>query len=471
MTDSSLIRCIKLLSAKEKANLLEYLRCDLFNRRKELVLLCQYINTHLAKPSAGVFSPEQLFAAAFPGKSYEYAKLRHTMSYLLEAVRQFLTFCEWENTPAVQQQMRIKALRNRGLDKMFDQSMDKLETKLEQTPVRNAQYFYRQYELLQEKVEHAARKGRAVRIDLQPLPDQLTTFYVAEMLRHACSALMHQAVAGQKYQIQLLEAVLEVARQETMLDTPAIAVYYHAYRMLQHPELDDDFQTLKQLLLQHERRFEASEMRVLYLLAINGCIRRMNAGQKKYIREAFEVYKIALERRFLFEKGYISGFTYKNIIRAGSALEEQEWTEQFAETYKEMLHPNERQHAYNYNRAFLHFQRKEYAQAMRLLLQTELDDPLNNLHAKRMLVRSYYELREFMVLESLLQSFNIYVKRKKNLGYHRDLNLKFILYMQRIIKLKPGPSAASRELAQQIAADKDLAEKEWLQSILLSNHQ
>ena len=49
---------------------------------------------------------------------------------------------------------------------------------------------------------------------------------------------MHKAVAGQTYQMQLLDSILEVVKTGEMLQTPAVAVYYHAYLMLQSPEED-----------------------------------------------------------------------------------------------------------------------------------------------------------------------------------------------------------------------------------------
>jgi len=417
---------------------------------------------YTGKPTQKAFAAEKLFEAAFLQEVYDNSRLRLAMSYSLEALRQCLGLIEWQSDKANCQQTLLRALRNRGLDKLFDKALDKAASHGERRNVRDAQHHFHQYQLHQEKLEHKARSERSASLNLQPLPDELTTFYVSEMLRHACSALMHQAVAGQTYHMQLLDAILGVVEKGHMLETPAVAVYYHAYRMLQLPEEDQPFQHLKQLLNQHEGRFGQEEMRGLYLMAINGCIRRMNAGKRVYIREAFDVYRAALERNFLTENGFLSSFTFKNIIRAGAALGEHAWTEQFIEQYRNTLHPRERDNAYRFNRAFLYFQNADYAQAMPLLQQVELEDPLNNLHARRMLVRSYFELGEQDALESLLQSFGAFLNRQKNLGYHQELNLNFVRFMLRLIRLVPNEAAAKASLSKDIAAEKQVAEREWL---------
>ncbi len=462
MTTSLLIRAFQQLPPKEVRAMVDYIRCPLFNRRPEVARLCEYLADHLGKPAAKAFEPERLFTAALPGEPYDNRRLRHLMSYALDALRQYLALTEWQSDKAAYEQSLVRALRSRGMDKLFDKALDKAATRGEQRNVRDAQHHFLQYQLHQEKLEFKARNQRSASLNLQPLPDELTTFYVSEMLRHACSALMHQAVAGQTYHMQLLGAILSVVEQGPMLETPAVAVYYHAYKMLQSPEEDEPFEQLKQLLTQHEGCFKQEEMRGLYLMAINGCIRRMNAGNRAYIREAFEVYRAALERNFLTEHGFLSSFTFKNIIRAGAALGEHEWTEQFIEQYRNALHPRERENAYRYNRAFLYFQKADYAQAMPLLQQVELEDPLNNLHARRMLVRSYFELGEQDALESLLQSFGAYLNRQKNLGYHQELNLNFVRFMLRLLRQWPLEEGGRLLLQKELSAEKQVAEREWL---------
>lgn len=462
MNSSLLIRAFHQLSAKETRALVDYVRCPLFNHREDVIRLCEHLAAHIGKPAPKEFTAERLSAIAFPGEPYDNSRLRHLMSYTLNALRQYLALIEWQSDKAESQQTLVRALRNRGMDKLFDKALGKAAVQGEKQQVRDAQHHFHQYQLHQEKLEHKARHERSANLNLQPLPDELTTFYVSEMLRHACSALMHQAVAGQTYHMQLLGAILGVVEQGPMLETPAVAVYYHAYRMLQSPEEDHPFEQLKQLLARHEDRFEQAEMRGLYLMAINGCIRRMNSGKRAYIREAFEVYRAALERNFLTEQGFLSSFTYKNIIRAGAALAEHEWTEQFIEQHRNSLHPRERDNAYRYNRAFLYFQKADYARALPLLQQVDLEDPLNSLHARRMLLRSYYELGEQDALESLLQSFGAHLKRQKYLGYHQELNLNFVRFMQRLIRLLPNDKEARSALWKDIAAEKQVAEREWL---------
>lgn len=462
MADSLLMQTLKQFTPKDLRLLQDVVHSPCFNRRDDVTRLCDYIVEHIGKPERKVFEPERLFAAALPGRPYHKQSLRYVMSYLLDVVRQFLAWSEWQADTAEQQRYLVRALHHRNLDTLFEKEWQRAVSEAGKAALRDARQHFRRYQLHQEHLERAARHERSSRINLQPLPDELTVFYVSEMLRHACSATSHQAIAGQEYRFSLLENILEVVEQEGMMHTPAIAIYYHAYKMLQSTGEQKHFEQLKTLLIEQESAFSREEMRGLYLLAINGCIRRMNTGQLEYIREAFELYRAALDRDFLKENGVMSGFTYKNIIRIGVALGEIGWTEQFLEQYKIQLHPNERDNLHRYNRAFLYFQQQDYARAMPLLQQVDLEDPHNNLDARRMLLRSYYELGEWAALESLLQSFSAYLRRQKQLGYHRQTNEKLLYFTKKLMETNRGNRHAMADLRKELEATPEVAERAWL---------
>jgi hypothetical protein len=458
-----LLRLFKKLSPADRRRLCEWTRCRLVNKRASTAALCAYLAEYADQGSA--CTPERLFAAAFPGEAFHAARIRHELSYLLEAARGYLAWSEWNATPQPDLWL-LRGLRRRGLDALFRSESEKALKTLEAAPARNAAYYEHRYQLLQEQLEFATRQERSARLNLQPLPDALTVYYAADMLRHACAALTHQAVAGQNYRFALLDTLLDAVEKENLLSEPVVEIYYRAYQMLKNTDAagDSALSHLIQLLEQHSALFGVAEMRGLYLLAINGCIRRMNAGQRDYIRTAFELYRTALLRGFLLEEGWISGFTYRNIIRIGAALKETAWTEQFLHQYRDALHPRERQDQFTFNQAYLFFQQQDYTRAMPLLLQLDFADPLHQLEARRMLLRSYYELGEWQALDALLHSFGAYLRRQKNLGYHRATNERLLYFIRKLLEIPAGDRAVRARLRAEIEATPDVAERQWLLS-------
>ncbi|MBK8556456.1 MAG: hypothetical protein IPL65_12130 [Lewinellaceae bacterium] len=458
-----LIRLVKQLSSTDMVAICHFAACPLFNRRKEVGNLCRYLEENLNLSNAGAFLPERLFAAAYPGEPFDAARLRHVLSYVLSLVRKYLAWSEWSGSEVGEQPFLLQALRVRGLDFMFEKELPKAKQKLDSLARRDAHFHLQQYQLLQEEQEYITRRARSGSLTLQPLPDALSTFYLSDMLRHACVALTHQAIAGRQYDFKQLEMMIHVCKEDAILKLPAVAVYFHAYHMLKGG--DDStvhFFQLKDALQQHGQLFQAIERRGLYLMAINGCIRRMNAGQREFVREAFDLYREALDQGFLQENGQISGFTYKNIIRLGLALQEDAWVADFLETGKVMLHPKDRENLYRFNLAYLHFHAQRYELAMPLLQQIDLEDTLNNLEARRLLLRSYFELQEWNALEALLQSFGAYLRRQKNLGYHRATHEKLLHFTRRLMEAETLRTAEKHALHDEIVATTEVAERAWL---------
>jgi len=462
MTTTLLIRTFRQLSPKDLRALRQWVRCGVFNRRDDVALLCEYLVDNITKVSAKSLSAEALWAAACPDKAMDVKQLRHIMSFLLATVRQYLAWSEWQSDDADVQRYLLRVLRERGLDQLFEKAWEQGSERIEQQPVRDAQYHFSRYLLQQEQVEHVSRNDRSARLNLQPLPDELTTFYVSEMLRYACLAHTHQAMTGQEYRLELLQLILQVAGRKEMLQIPAVAVYYHAYQMLKSPADEEPFEQLKRALEKHEQRFSPSEMRGLYLMAINYCIRHMNSGRKSYVRQAFDLYKTALNRGFLIENGLLSGFTYKNILRVAVGAGDHAWAEQFLEAHRNALHARERDNLYRYNLAYLRFRQGDFAAAMPLLQQVDLDDSLNNLDARRMLLQTYFELGEWDALESLLQSFGAYLRRQKSLGYHQNTNENLILYTKKLLETDRTDRMAMMALHNEVEGRTDVAEKDWL---------
>lgn len=135
---------------------------------------------------------------------------------------------------------------------------------------------------------------------------------------------------------------------------------------------------------------------------MNYSLKRMNSGEKEYIRETFELYVKFLEKGLLHVKGKISPWSFKNIVTTGLRLSEFDWVENFIHAYSHDLDERYRNNAMTFNLAQFYFYKKDYANVITLLSKVEYDDITYNLNSKTLLMASYYELDELEALNSLL---------------------------------------------------------------------
>jgi hypothetical protein len=466
MQNSTLWRRLQALSASERRAFGEFVRSPFHNKRQDVVKLVEYLLPQLGQRREAI-SREAVFGAVYgPSVPYDDKQWRYLLSFAATLHDRYLVEVELENDTFQQKLYLVRALRKGGDDALFEREHAAALAWLERQPYRDAVYHHGATLLHHELLEHRVHHQRGAALDYQPLYDGLTTYYLAEMLRHACSAAVHRQISSQEYDVLLLPAVLAYLEAGHLHDTPGVALYFHCLKTLTEPEPEPHYRRLRELLELHWQAFPPAEIRGVYLIAINFCIRRMNSGAPAYIREAFELYQAGLERRLLLENGQLTGFTYKNIIRLGLALNEVDWTLEFLEAYKAFLHPAERENVYRYNLAAVRFHQHDFNRAMPLLQQVELRDALNNLDARRMLLRSYYELGEYQSLDALLTSFAAYIRRQKGIGYHRENYLNLVRFTRRLLELDRSDKAAVEGLRAELEETTQLAEKAWLLSNL-----
>src|SRR5262249_4694210 len=126
------------------------------------------------------------------------------------------------------------------------------------------------------------------------------------------------------------------------------------------------------------------------------------------------------------------------------------------------LPPAERDNIFRYNLALFHYRAGEHLKVLEFLRAVEFSEVFINLDVRRMLLISYYELEEWQALASLLDRFKAYLRRQKELGYHRESYLNLIKFTQKMMKSTGKRGTGRRSLAARIAGVKAVAEREWL---------
>lgn len=403
-----------------------------------------------------------LFQKAFPGREYDDLLLRATLSDLRGLVEDFLIWQKVSSDKITSRLILAAALRERNLDKPFLQVTAKLETGLQERPEKNADHLRHVLDFQLEVAQFQTRTVRTGDLRLQPIADSIDTLYLAQKLRHACTQISHQAVFKADYDFGLLPDVLDRVESGGYLAEPSVALYYYCYRFLTEPQSLDFFRQFRSGLSENGHYFPFSELKNLYLLALNFCIRKLNERNEPFIREGWGLYREGLEKGFLLENGRLSGFTFNNIVAFGIKLQEFEAVEQFIQAYAERLEPGQQETYSHFNYARLEYTRRHFSSAIMHLQKADFKDLVNSLIAKTLLIKIYYETGEIDLLYSHLDSFRNFIRRSKVSDYHyRNFN-NIISLTKKLISIRPGDTKAKLKLQAKILDTSVLSEREWL---------
>ena len=408
MHKSSLLELFSALGKTEQRELGKFVRSPVFNQRQDVTDLYDYLYRNAPFKNEEIIHRATVFSAIFPGEDFDNAKMDYTMSFLFAVLKAYLVFKEQETDPVGNGILLTRALRQRNLDRLFEKEIKNVEKTLENQPFRDAEYHFNSFRLHLEKHTFAKQQSRTSTTSFREFSEALTRFFLAKKLWEACTVVTHQAVVQiDLHEEEVQTAVLRLVEQSAWTDAPAVNLYYHCYKALTEKDSMPWFEALRTLIRSHYSSLPPGEVKDLYLVAINYCIRRFNSGERIFLEEAFKIYKEGLELGAFLDNNLLSRFTYNNIVMAGLLLREFDWVERFLYSFQDFIEPKYRESTFNYNLAIFYFQKPDYEKAMDLLQRADFADVMHNLNARRMLLKIYFEKNEEEALNSLIISFKI----------------------------------------------------------------
>jgi len=436
-----------------------FLESPYFNQRTDLIQLFEGLLPFRLKNN--IPEKTEIWKIIFPDKNYDNQEMRLLLSYFLKVLEQFLVVEKMMGNHLEQHALLLSAYREKNLNRHFQKALNRSEKQLQKQTFRHSEFYFSNFKLEQEKLFFQAKAGRTQALNLQSLEDNLDHAFLSMKLRQACTSLSHQAVFNTQYRIALMEEILEKAAQPEFLIIPAISVYYHCYLALFESEKEVHFQNFKRILFENTALFPKEEMRSLYLLVINFCIKKINANEEEYLREALDLYQKGLEENLLLEKERLSRFSYNNIVGIALRLGDFEWAKWFVESYKNYLNKSYQEVTYSLSSARLAFELKEFDRALSYLQTADYKDLINSMVAKVLLLKIYFETNETDLLDSHLKTMKMFIRRNKKMGYHYQNWSNIIHYTQRLQELNFFDKKAVKELSEIIEKEEVLTEKRW----------
>jgi len=466
MEKSKLIVVFKTIENRDLRDLKKWVQSPMHNEHKDVSKLFEFLFTRY-KLNATTLKKERAWKYLYGAKIYDDLRLRHIISFSLDVLEKFVSYKMAKNDSFEREKKLVKAYRDKRILKLAGQSLQKAKKELNKHQPADEQYHYHQYELEVLKFDLEGTQNRTRATNITEITKHASLFFMITTLRHAYTARSHQSLKKADYRVPLLESVLKEVEENDYKLYPILMIYYHGYQTLNRPAEESHFQALNYYLEEQQNILGAKEQREILLMALNYAIKQINTGSQFYMQEAFRLYKKGLEENLLIEQDEMSHFAYKNIVSLGIILKEYTWLDTFIPTYALKLKGDSKNNYRDYSLARLTFARGNFDQTMQLLTQADYDDILLNIGAKVLLLKLYYQQKYWDALEALLESFRIFLNRKKELSYHKEHYTNLIVLVKKILSMPTFDQQAREKMSAQIELTHPLAEREWLLAQML----
>ncbi len=414
-------------------------------------------------------SNEELVKLIQSDKKLGDQEIRIYKSYIVKIIENILVQQEVSESPSLYQLLLTRAYLKKNNLRFSHKEAESGLLMLHENSIQNAQSYLEKYQFALELYKIHKNEQRED-FSFNDIFTNLDTYYLSERLRLLTLLQNYKKILGVQYTDTAVESILAyLETQPPLLDVPSIKIYYNIYQILKDENNEALFDQMLDYIKQHSETFPKEELKDILLNLNNFCIRKINTGNQEYLEKSFSIYQLGIESSSLLEKGYLSRYTFKNIVTLGIRLQHYEWSDHFIEDNFSLIEKRFQDSSYAYNKAYLEYAQKNYDEAISLLQRSDGDDVLISLSARNLLQKIYFEKNYLDPLEYLIGSTSAYLRRKDPEKVYKENYTNINLALRKLIQLKKLTSSQKISLEnkkqktrQFLNSLSPLSEKKWL---------
>ena len=416
MHNTKLINLISTFSIDERRSLRKWVKTDFVNKNDDIVKFFEFIDGKKTLTSKTMLK-EKAYEYIYPNEHYNDLRMRHLIWMTTEIIDEFIVFISIQKNKGLKDQLLAQYYSNHELYKFANQTIEESIIELEKEKIRNADFHLYQFRMNALYFQINSKNDRSKDFKFQGIVDHTTMFLLIESLKYACITQSLLKIAEIKVDNHLLPATLQLIENPKFLEDTVVRIYYNIYLVITEENEVAFFQFIKDL--QHNNHlFAPLDLKDLYLLAINFCVKKSNENKINFTKQAFELYIYAIENAYLLERNEISRFSFTNVVTLGIKLKEYSKTEKFILQFSKLIAKEYQKNTVEFNSAKLFYAKGQNQKALKLLITLELKDILWDLNAKYLFLKILFENKEMKRFSVYLKAFIAFVQRKKNIGYH-----------------------------------------------------
>lgn len=453
------------LDEDERKRLSKFLHSPYFIKTKTLSSLYDILLGYIEQNEPG-FDRQAVWDKMQSNAPYDPIVFRKYCSDLLKWTEIFMAQETLRNNDNLATTALLDFLVRKKIKPLYDRAIRDARAQMAQKKFRSLDDLHTAY--LVERQYYAMMDFDVTvnkRTNIESISRHLDLFYCIEKLKLFIAHLSQQRTNPQPYNLIGMSEIVTFLSQYPVDKTPELAVYYYSFLTMYEEDKVEHYYKLRHLLQQYGAHMPRQEASEIIDSALHYCTGKSNRGHREFYQQYFDLVTEALEKDIFSKNSEFAAWRYNNIVAAALRLDKLDWAEQFVEEYKHLLPPDSRQNTYSFNLARVYRFQKQYKKVLTVLRDVEYEDMGYNLISKMMMLITYFELDEFDLLDSFIESFKTFLHRnEKNITEQRRVSyLNLLLYTRALMRHIPGDKADVEKLRLSIENDKSLiVNHEWL---------
>lgn len=467
-----MIEYIRNLTKEEFSYLELVVNSPYFTTNKNIVRLFNYLKKIYPDISEKDLSRENISSNVFMTKKVNNVNIRKLISEFSFFMEEFFVQLEVNGEKMHNKLLLLRSLRKRGLIKRYKKYYKETSKLLNKCFSKDEEYYINRINFINELIEHKFGDLREKFDYNKQLKSDTLDYYYSFAKLHTFNEMFHSDAGkdekihyDKKYYSEITEFV-EKNKEEIYKHHPNLFIIYCVVRMFD--SMDDRYlQELKDYLKIKGEKFRKDKRSYYYHYITQYYIQKINMGKVEYRKPVFEIYKIMSEGKLFLKDNIITHIEINNVANIALALKEIDWLENFLKSYEKHLDPVFAIDAFNLAKAKLLFYKKDTTNIFQYLNSVGVKDPNYYSHAKFLLGRIYFDLKNITSAKYIVDNLKQYLRVGKALtAEQKDTIRIYNHFLTDLIKVYESKSTNKNSMKvifkKELDAEKKLVpNKDW----------
>lgn len=470
MKGGKIFYLLKLLTPEEFKGLKKAICSPLLNTNERLLFLYEALRPAYPDYDNSEKYQKKIFKKVFQKEPYHYGKLHKLFSAFCRVLEEYLLFLEIQKEGPTRQKIALQLYGNRQMNDYLEQQKERILHRLKKQPFQDAAFWLEQFQTLE--FYYSCNQGTPMQEAFSAstkMMDVLDQFYFSQKLKLSCTIKSSQKFLKEAYHINLLEAIQTEVTKNANTTNHQINIFQRLIQLFETENITI-YQQIKNLFFKKKATLSYADNQYVFRYLLNFTIHQINKGDRKFIKENFELNKKGIEEGWLLENGQIPAFVFINLVFNATNLKAFDWTNNFIEEYITLVETSIRQDVKKLSLAYYFYFKNDYEKVIHQLIQYPFTNSLILLRVKSLLLRTYFELVQQdtsygELFFAYCLSFEQFLRRNNTYNQKRiKPYLNFILFLKKLGKyiINRKIKQATKEDFLQAVEDNPVIFKSWL---------
>jgi len=358
----------------------------------------------------------------------------------------------------------IKGLFKRQMHEKAFQIIDKELKRLEGMVGDDFYHHFYQFQLIELRLTNSLDQFEASDELFSDLHNKLDLFFAHTKIKYGFEAINQNNLLGKKYNLYFWDITKKLIDERVIPNSNLSMFLYSRILKLKDFSTQEDFIKVKQFYFEKFDVLCRNERKSPLISLLNFAMEQYKMGKQAYLNEMLDLYKFGLEKDILLKNGLLSINDFRNIVVISTTLFEFDWAKSFVNSKAHLLPEKYRQNAILINKAQIESSLKNNNTVIELLRDTNFNNVHENLTARSLMMRSYYNLKEFISLNSFLESHYKYVKRNNSISEKEKLPFINMMKFMKILVAENFKKTNKNKLISKLNELQPINCKSWFQN-------